>query len=309
MVEKKKIKEIVDLWKLDKKQYVKKSTYSAYLLLVENHLLPAFGEMDEITEGDVQHFVFSKLNEGLSQKSIKDILIVLKMVLRFGVKHRYLDYQEIDIKFPTEREVKDLEVLSISNQKKLLNFLRENFTFKNLGVFITLNTGMRIGEMCGLMWDDIDTDSGIIKVRRTVQRIYIIEESGERHTEISIDTPKTKNSIRDIPMTTELLKILKPLKKVVNDNYFLLTNEAKPTEPRTYRNYYKRILKKLEIPYLKFHGLRHSFATRCVESKCDYKTVSVILGHSNISTTLNLYVHPNLEQKKKCIDQMNKVLK
>lgn len=309
MVEKKKIREIVDLWKLDKKQYVKKSTYSAYLLLVENHLLPAFGEMDEITEGDVQHFVFSKLNEGLSQKSIKDILIVLKMVLRFGVKHRYLDYQEIDIKFPTEREVKDLEVLSISNQKKLLNFLRENFTFKNLGVFITLNTGMRIGEMCGLMWEDIDTDSGIIKVRRTVQRIYIIEESGERYTEISIDTPKTKNSIRDIPMTTELLKILKPLKKVVNDNYFLLTNEAKPTEPRTYRNYYKRILKKLEIPYLKFHGLRHSFATRCVESKCDYKTVSVILGHSNISTTLNLYVHPNLEQKKKCIDQMNKVLK
>lgn len=309
MVEKKKIREIVDLWKLDKKQYVKKSTYSAYLLLVENHLLPAFGEMDEITEGDVQHFVFGKLNEGLSQKSIKDILIVLKMVLRFGVKHRYLEYQEIDIKFPTEREVKDLEVLSISNQKKLLNFLRENFTFKNLGVFITLNTGMRIGEMCGLMWGDFDTDSGIIKVRRTVQRIYIIEESGERHTEISIDTPKTKNSIRDIPMTTELLKILKPLKKVVNDNYFLLTNEAKPTEPRIYRNYYKRILKKLEIPYLKFHGLRHSFATRCVESKCDYKTISVILGHSNISTTLNLYVHPNLEQKKKCIDQMNKVLK
>ncbi len=309
MVEKKKIREIVDLWKLDKKQYVKKSTYSAYLLLVENHLLPAFGEMDEIMESDVQHFVFSKLNEGLSRKSIKDILIVLKMVLRFSVKYRYLDYQEIDIKFPTEREVKELEVLSIRNQKKLLNFLRENFTFKNLGVFITLNTGMRIGEMCGLMWDDIDTDSGIIKVRRTVQRIYIIEENGKRHTEISIDTPKTKNSIRDIPMTTELLKILKPLKKVVNDNYFLLTNEAKPTEPRTYRNYYKRILKKLEIPYLKFHGLRHSFATRCVESKCDYKTVSVILGHSNISTTLNLYVHPNLEQKKKCIDQMNKVLK
>lgn len=309
MVEKKKIKEIVGLWKLDKKQYVKKSTYSAYLLLVENHLLPAFGEMDKITESDVQNFVFSKLNEGLSQKSIKDILIVLKMVLRFGVKHHYLDYQEIDIKFPTEREVNDLEVLSISNQKKLLNFLRENFTFRNLGVFITLNTGMRIGEMCGLMWDDIDTDNGIIKVRRTVQRIYIIEENGDRHTEISVDTPKTKNSIRDIPMTSELLKILKPLKKVVNDNYFLLTNEAKPTEPRTYRNYYKRVLKKLEIPYLKFHGLRHSFATRCIESKCDYKTVSVILGHSNISTTLNLYVHPNLEQKKRCIDQMNKALK
>ncbi len=309
MVEQKSISQIIDLWKLDKKQYVKKSTYSAYLLLIENHILPAFGSKEKIEEGDVQNFVFSKLNDGLSQKSIKDILIVLKMILRFGVKHKFLEYQEIDIKFPTDREVKELEVLSISNQKKLLNFLRDNFTFKNLGVFITLNTGMRIGEMCGLMWDDIDTDNGVIKVRRTVQRIYVIEDDGSRHTEISIDTPKTKNSIRDIPMTSELLKILKSLKKVVNGNYYILTNEEKPTEPRTYRNYYKKVLAKLEIPYLKFHGLRHSFATRCVESKCDYKTVSVILGHSNISTTLNLYVHPNTEQKKRCIDQMNKSLK
>ena len=167
---------------------------------------------------------------------------------------------------------------------------------------------MRIGEICGLLWSDIDMDSGVIKVRRTVQRIYIIDE-GKRHTEILIDAPKTKNSIRDIPMTTELYKVIKPLKKIVNDNYFVVTNDIKPTEPRTYRNYYTRLIKKLNIPKLKFHGLRHSFATRCIESKCDYKTVSVILGHSNISTTLNLYVHPNIEQKKKCIDQMYRFLK
>lgn len=309
MVEEKNVGQIVDLWKLDKKQYVKKSTYSAYVLLLENHLLPAFGTKKQIEEVDVQNFVFSKLEEGLGQKSIKDILIVLKMILKFGVKHGYLEYREIDIKFPTVRDNADLEVLSISNQKKLMNYLTENFTFKNLGVFICLNTGLRIGELCGLMWDDIDVDNGVIKVRRSVQRIYVIDELGNRHTEISIDTPKTKNSIRDIPMSNELLKILKPLKKVVNENFFVLTNEEKPTEPRTYRNYYKKLLKLLGIPDLKFHGLRHSFATRCIEGKCDYKTVSVILGHSNISTTLDLYVHPNLEQKKKCILQMTKILK
>lgn len=309
MVEEKNVGQIVDLWKLDKKQYVKKSTYSAYVLLLENHLLPAFGTKKQIEEVDVQNFVFSKLEEGLGQKSIKDILIVLKMILKFGVKHGYLEYRELDIKFPTVRDSADLEVLSISNQKKLMNYLTENFTFKNLGVFICLNTGLRIGELCGLMWDDIDVDNGVIKVRRSVQRIYVIDELGNRHTEISIDTPKTKNSIRDIPMSNELLKILKPLKKVVNENFFVLTNEEKPTEPRTYRNYYKKLLKLLGIPDLKFHGLRHSFATRCIEGKCDYKTVSVILGHSNISTTLDLYVHPNLEQKKKCILQMIKVFK
>lgn len=305
---KKVLSQIIDLWKKDKKQYVKKSTYSAYVLLVENHLLPYFGNKEEVKEADVQDFVFKKLEQGLSQKTIKDILIVLKMILRFGVKHKYLDYCEIDIKFPTQRDNEKLDVLNRSSQRKIMDYIEKNFTFKNLGIYVCLCTGLRIGELCALTWDDIDVDNGVIYVRRTIQRIYIVDE-GVKRTELIIDTPKTKNSIRDIPMTTDLLRILKPLKKVVNKEYFVLTNDEKPTEPRTYRNYYKRLMKKLEIPDLKFHGLRHSFATRCIEGKCDYKTVSVILGHSNISTTLNLYVHPNLEQKKKCINQMNRSLR
>ena len=115
--------------------------------------------------------------------------------------------------------------------------------------------------------------------------------------------------MRDIPMIKDLYDLLKPLKKVVKNDYYVLTNDAMPTEPRTYRNYYKKLLNTLNIPPIKFHGLRHSFATRCIESKCDYKTVSVILGHSDISTTLNLYVHPNYDQKKKCIDKMFKLIK
>lgn len=303
-----KISEIIKLWENDKKLYVKKSTYSAYLLLIENHINPYFADKEQITEEDVQKFVLTELRKGLSQKSMKDIIIVLKMILKFAVKQKLLAYNEIEIKFPTVGEKTDLEVLNKNDHKKIINYLQDNFTFKNLGIYICLSTGMRIGEICGLLWSDIDVENGIIKVRRTVQRIYVID--GEtRHTEILIDTPKTKNSIRDIPMTTELYKIIKPLKKVVNNDFYVITNEAKPTEPRTYRNYYERLIKRLGIPKLKFHGLRHSFATRCIESKCDYKTVSVILGHSNISTTLNLYVHPNMEQKKKCIDQMYRALK
>lgn len=303
-----KISEIIKLWENDKKLYVKKSTYSAYLLLIENHINPYFADKEQITEEDVQKFVLTELRKGLSQKSIKDIIIVLKMILKFAVKQKLLAYNEIEIKFPTVGEKTDLEVLNKNDHKKIINYLQENFTFKNLGIYICLSTGMRIGEICGLLWSDIDVENGIIKVRRTVQRIYVIDGK-TRHTEILIDTPKTKNSIRDIPMTTELYKIIKPLKKVVNNDFYVITNEAKPTEPRTYRNYYERLIKRLGIPKLKFHGLRHSFATRCIESKCDYKTVSVILGHSNISTTLNLYVHPNMEQKKKCIDQMYRALK
>ena len=308
MVTQKNIGQIADLWKADKKQFVKKSTYAAYSLIVDTHILPAFGDKTSVGEKDVQEFVLQKLNGGLSQKTIKDMLIVLRMILKFGAKKNYCVYTPLDVIFPTDRERQELEVLSIANQKKIMRFVEENFTFRNLGIFVCLSTGMRIGEICALTWDDIDTENGVIHIRKTLQRIYI-RENGIRRTELVIDTPKTATSIRDIPMTKDLLSVLKPLRKVVNEQYFVLTNDVAPTEPRTYRNYYKKLLAKLEIPPIKFHGLRHSFATRCIESHCDYKTVSVILGHSNISTTLNLYVHPNYEQKKKCIDKMLKSLK
>ncbi len=305
---KKRISEVITLWKADKKQYVKKSSFSAYTLLIENHLQPVFGDQFIIEETDVQNFVFQKLESGLSHKTIKDILIVLKMILKFGAKHKWLDYTPFDIQFPTEREKHNIEVLSRADQKKIMSYIQEHFTFRNLGVYICLSAGMRIGEVCALTWQDIDTDNGVISVNRTIQRIYVIEE-GNRKTELILDTPKTKNSIREIPISKDLLRILKPFKKIVNPSFFVLTNDAKPTEPRTYRSYYKNLMKELNMPELKFHGLRHSFATRCIESNCDYKTVSVLLGHSNISTTLNLYVHPNMEQKKKAIEQMFKALR
>lgn len=300
--------ELVGQWKADKRQYVKKSTYAAYVLLIENHLVPAFGELYSVTEDHVQQFVFSKLESGLSQKSVKDILIVLKMILRYGARYGLMDYAPIEIKFPTEREKQEIEVLSKVNQKKIMEYIKENFTFLNLGIFICLSAGLRIGEICALTWNDIDTDSGVICITKTIQRIYVVDK-GTKHTEIIIDTPKSKNSIREIPMTRDLLRMLKPLKKVVNPSYYVLTNSKSPTEPRTYRSYYKKLMSRLGIPMIKFHGLRHSFATRCIESNCDYKTVSVLLGHSNISTTLNLYVHPNMEQKKRCVEQMIKALK
>ncbi len=305
---KKQISEVIELWKTNKKQYVKKSSFSAYTLLVENHLLPTFGSKYSIEETEVQAFVFQKLKAGLSQKTIKDILIVLKMILKFGAKHKWLIYAPFDIQFPTEREKHNIEVLTKNDQRKIMNYIQEHFTFRNLGVYICLSSGMRIGEVCALTWEDIDTNNGVISVNRTIQRIYVIED-GSRKTELILDTPKTKNSIREIPISKDLLRILKPFKKIVNPSFFVLTNDAKPTEPRTYRSYYKNLMRELKMPELKFHGLRHSFATRCIESNCDYKTVSVLLGHSNISTTLNLYVHPNMEQKKKAIEQMFKALR
>ena len=301
------VREIAAAWKEYKRPYVKQSTMAAYVLILENNVLPYFGDGDSLHEQAVQAFVLQKLGNGLSVKTVKDILIVLKMVMKFGVKNEWMTYYEWDIKYPTTSTSKELEVLSVANHRKILNYIQSHFTFTGLGIYISLSTGLRIGEICALKWSDINVADGTITVSRTIERIYIIEGE-KKHTELVINTPKTKNSCREIPMSKELLSMIKPLKKVVNEDFYVLTNDERPTEPRTYRNYYNGLMAKLDIPKLKYHGLRHSFATRCIEAGCDYKTVSVLLGHSNISTTLNLYVHPNMEQKKRCITKMFKSL-
>ena len=305
---KKTIKEIANFWKEDKRQYVKQSTMAVYLLSLENHILPAFGSKMGVTEEDVQAFALEKLNGGLSQKTVKDILIVLKMVLRFGEKQGWLSHTEWRVKYPTSQPAIALPILTKANQKKLMTYLKDNFSFLNLGILVCLSTGLRIGEICALRWSDIDMVTGTLYVNRTIERIYIVDTE-KPHTELVVNTPKTKNSLREIPLSKELVRVLRPLMKIVNVNYYILTNDMKPTEPRTYRNYFNRLLRQLDIPRLKFHGLRHSFATRCIESHCDYKTVSVLLGHADISTTLNLYVHPNEEQKRNCIDKMMRNMK
>src|SRR5690606_42016663 len=128
-------------------------------------LLPAFGSSFAIDEKQVQQFVFEKLEQGLSQKSIKDILIVLKMVLKFGAKNKWFTYEPFEVQYPTTRENATIEVLSRAHQKKVMGYIREHFTFRNLGVYICLSSGMRIGEICALTCEDVDTDNGVIHVR------------------------------------------------------------------------------------------------------------------------------------------------
>lgn len=303
MTQKKTVGEIARLWKEDKRKYVKYSTFAAYALILEDHILPEFEERTGLGERDVQEFVLKKIKGGLSTKSVKDILVVLRMIMSFGDRSGAWKYERWRLKFPTERTMSRMEILDIEDHRRLLQHLREQPSLQNLGIYISLTTGMRIGEICALKWADIDLSVGIISVRRTIERIYTIE-NGVRHTELVIGPPKTPHSIREIPITGELATLLQPLKESASGKDYVLTGNERPTEPRTYRNHYDQLLKRLGIPHIKFHGLRHSFATRCIESECDYKTVSAILGHSDIRTTLNLYVHPNMEQKKRCIDKM-----
>ena len=296
-------------WKISKRPYVKNSTYSVYIQLCNKHLIPRFGAGQQPDQQQVQSFVDQMLEQGYALKTVKDTLLVLRMILRFGERSGNWTHLELNIHFPTQSEIpRQLVTLSQASQKQLLSHLRAHFSFPNLGILICLQSGLRIGEVCGLQWKDLDPEAGVIRVNKTVQRIYLAD--GAEHAYfLSIDTPKTLSSIREIPLSSELKTLLKPLRKVMQPDYYVVSNAPRPLEPRHLRDYFYRLQKKLNLPPVRFHALRHSFATRCIESKCDYKTVSVILGHASISTTLDLYVHPGFDQKKRCIDRLTRSMK
>lgn len=297
-------KEVAILWEEDKRAYVKRSTFSIYSLHLRKHLIPAFGPQTEVSESEVQSFVNNRLQEGMKPKTVKDILVVLQMVLRFAAKNCHWNYRPMDIHYPTPRVSPFLQGLTLGQQKKLLQHINRNFNYYNLGISICLQTGLRIGEICALTWVDLDLKAGLLRVSKTIQRIYL----GPGTSEVILDAPKTPNSYRDIPLSPQLTAQLRPLKRQADARHFVLTGSSKPAEPGTFRAYFKRLMHSLGLPAIRFHGLRHSFATRCIECGCDYKTVSALLGHANISTTLNLYVHPDLALKKRCVNKASRRL-
>lgn len=298
-------REIAELWKENRRNIVKHSTYCAYALILKSHLIPVFSDYVSISEEDVQQFAFGKLESGLSKKTVHDIIAVLKSVGRFGAKRGMFGMPSWDIEYPSDTAARNLPVLSLSDHKKLLKAISSEPTTQNIGIMIALCCGLRIGEVCALQWKDVDMVRRIITVVCTTGRIYNCDLMT---TEQYVSTPKTRNSNREIPISASLFKALNAVKKQQKVEKYVVGEGIKGKEPRTYRETFNRTLKRLGITPIVFHGLRHTFATRCIESGCDYKTVSVLLGHSNVATTLNLYVHPNLDQKKRCISRMDKFL-
>lgn len=302
-----KLKEIAKAWYDDHRQYVKESTSSAYAMILNNHIIPYFGESENITEEDLQKYVNDKISGGLGIRPVRDTISVIKMLLRFGAKKKWCE-PPVDWKmiYPSRTmDSKRVETWSPAHQKKMIEYLKENFSFRNLGLLIVMETGMRIGEISGLQWGDIDIQNKTLHIQRTVERVVVFDGlNGKKGTKVLMGSTKTINSNREIPLSKDILMFVRPLSKICVPNYYVVSNDASPAEPRLIRNYFNRLCKELKLPRIKFHGLRHTFATSLIASKCDIKTVSSILGHANVSITLDLYVHPNNEQKISAINTM-----
>lgn len=200
---------VAESWVEAKEQLVKRSTYCAYSLIIKSHLLPTFKNHSEITECEAQQFVIDKLNSGLKRKTVKDIIATSEPIVRYGEKYFGFPGERWEIVLPTDTDSKALPTLSITHHRKLLRHLLESPTVQNIGVTIALTTGMRIGEVCALRWENTDLVHRVITVRQTVGRIY---DSEHNRTERITSTPKTKTSNREIPIGKELYDALRVIK-------------------------------------------------------------------------------------------------
>ncbi len=290
------VKELVSEWLSAIKLRVKPSTYANYQMKVEKHILPAFGgfRYDTLTVQMLHAFIDEKLASGLSPKYVSDIIVVFKAMAKYTAKIHGTRNILADVVTPKYvKEEKPL--LSPTQQRKLCKYLLSNLNTTSLCVLLSYYTGLRVGEVCGLMWSDIDFDKSLLTVRRTVQRI----RANNVGTRLIVDTPKSRTSQRSIPIPEFIIKILRSFRS--NDDYYILSDSPRVIEPRTLQNRFKSILKKADLPSVTYHSLRHMFATNCLQAGFDIKTLSEILGHASVETTLNRYVHSSMERKAYCM--------
>lgn len=298
-------------WYQCKKRMVKESSMAAYALIDRSHLRPAFADMDvtAIRKKDIQAFIYSKLDCGLSVKYVQDMLIVLKMVLRYAAEEYDLAVlTSWKLEWPSRNKgsAPKLERYTAEETRRIIECALAKPAPAKTGILLGLFAGMRIGEICALQFRDIDFDKKTVSVRRTIQRVYMLEpekSSIAGSTRMTISEPKTKNSQREIPLSREIVPLLKAYSHIAAPEYYVATLSEHPAEPRTYRNAYRRfILDEVGLDHcIKFHGLRHTFASTLIDNKVDVKTVSALLGHSDVSTTLNVYVHPSEESKRAAV--------
>ena len=280
---------------------VKESTFANYKAKFEKHILPEFADIPcaDLSAGRINEFINKKLAEGLSASYVRDIFTVFKSMLKYAQEEYGFRLLLKNVVLP-KAEKKQIEKISDTEQKRLVSYLRENMSLTAFGILISLFIGLRIGELCGLKWNDVDFQQKILHIRGTVQRIN--SANGNKKTKVIISTPKSETSFRSVAIPDFLMEYFETFRNEAD--FFILSGSDKVIEPRTMQYRYKKILKSVEIENHNFHKLRHTFATNCAEKGFDVKTLSVILGHSSVNLTLNRYIHPDRSHERKLMNSI-----
>lgn len=312
------LSELTEQWLENLKPSVKLSTYSTYSFYFRHYLKPYsdYVPVNMLNQTKVLDLLTQIQQDGriqeshpLSANSMRLIYFILKSSVRYGVSIGELEL----FPFPTLKGNRNpdqrLVFFHKKEQERLEEYILEHFSSMSVGILISLYTGLRIGELCALTWDQINLEEGFLTVNKTIQRIYLQDKGDAHATKVIISEPKTRNAQRDIPLSNQLIQILNRLMPCQTDDVNFLTHEkGKYCEPRTYRNFFKRVLEECGLPQITFHACRHTFASRCVEIGIDVKTISKLLGHSNVNLTLNRYVHSNLELQRKEMERLGNLM-
>lgn len=299
--------DVAERWLKSLEIRCKQSTIVKYRNQLDGHIYPIFGNMriSEITNEDVMAFSNALLKEKrLSPKSASDVISRIKSIRKFALfcGHEVNFLPEYVIIAQNQNEIR---VFSLQEEKILLDYLKSHLDLTSLGIFLCLFTGIRLGELCALTWSDIRLDLRELRIRRTMQRLQIKGENTAQKTYISIDKPKSKSSVRTIPIPEVIIDELRYA--YTEDAYILTGRKNYYIEPRTMQNRFSAILSKCKIEDANFHTTRHTFATRCVEAGFDIKSLSEILGHANVNITLNRYVHPTMQLKRENMEKLSRL--
>lgn len=299
-------------WLRSKRISIKDSTFIRYRNIIKNHINPELGKypINKIGTRTMERFVSDKLNRGrldgnggLSTKTISDMLTIIKESFKYAQAAGVITICRFDgINF--NRTTQEMRVLSVFEQQQLLSVLFEDFDRYKLGVFICLFTGIRIGELCALQWQDISFSEKTVTIKHTMQRLQYDDPNALYKTRIIVTEPKSSASLRTIPLPDFVIETVKPF--AGSPSAYVLSGECKAVvEPRTMQNRFKRYLEQGNIGDANFHSLRHTFATRCIEAGFDIKTLSEILGHSSVKITLDRYVHSSMELKRHNMEKLS----
>ncbi len=301
-----------NMWIDSNKLRLKGGTTNKYINILSSHLLPQLGgyKLSHFTSTSLNAYLSEKLKNGklngkggLSPSYVNSIRIVLNAIIKFAVNEQMMSPLNNSINKPNITKP-ELTIFSADEQRCIEAELTRNIDYTKLGVLISLHTGLRIGEVCALKWEDIDLINKTIHVRHTISRVRNELPNAKTKTILVLDTPKTESSRRDIPISSWLYNYLILLANTTKSVY-VISNTNMFVSPRTYEYRYHKILNNCKVHSVNYHALRHTFATRCIEAGVDVKSLSEILGHSNVGITLNTYVHSSMELKRSQIEKMN----
>lgn len=289
----------------------KQRTFERYKGIVSLHIAPKLGdyELSELTPIILQKFITNlslvgnkKTSQGLSANYTNCVISVIRNSLKTANVLGLADkFTAVKIKRPKPTE-KQVDCFTLLEQKRIEKHISASKKQKLKGVVICLYTGLRIGELLALTWEDIDFTNKILYVTKSCHDGYV----NGKHC-VVIDTPKTENSLRQIPLSKPLITLLKNLKRNTESDY-VISHNGKPILIRSYQRAFELLLKKLNIPRKGFHSTRHTFATRAIECGMDIKSLSEILGHKNATITLNRYAHSLWDHKLNMMNKLSKLL-